>query len=68
MLALLAVIVAAMLVVLLTIGQRLLQRIEKRAGITFERKAVQGKRLILCPPKIFEPSAYSHDAREVLPW
>jgi hypothetical protein len=33
------------------VGSRLLPRMEKRLGITFERKIVRGRRLVLCPPK-----------------
>jgi len=34
------------------IGKDIIPRIEKRLNITFDRKAVKGKRLILCPPKL----------------
>ena len=37
-----------------SIGQRLLPRIEKRVGKTFERKINKGRRLILCPPKTIQ--------------
>lgn len=35
------------------IGKQLLPRIEKKTGITFERKKSNGKKLILCPPRCF---------------
>jgi hypothetical protein len=33
-------------------GGRLIPRIEKRTGKTFERKTIKGRRLIHCPPVV----------------